>query len=246
MEQNEETVQSAADEEAALRAEKDARVDAILAENAAAKEAAEPAKAAEPPAKEEPYTTVQFLFDAADLLESVITSMFVVMLIFAFLFCTANVDGPSMLPTLEDGDRLLVSRIDHSYEDGDILILYSGDAYLFNDAGELYTSAGLNKRIVKRLIAQAGEEINIDFAAGTVSVDGTALDEPYISALTKRDNYAFKYPFTVPEGYVFVLGDNRPISMDSRHPSVGLVPVEEIVGKVELRIAPLSKFGTVE
>lgn len=231
----------------------DERLDAILAETAekAAEKTAEKADSPQQTVpeqeknEEEPYTAKQFLADAADLAESVITSIFVVMLVFTFLFCTANVDGDSMLPTLEDGDRLIVSRLDKNHETGDILILDSISAYLFDSAGELYAVDGLGKNIVKRLIAKGGQEINIDFEAGVVYVDGKALDEPYTSTLTTRDNRAFTYPFVVPEGYVFVLGDNRYVSKDSRHPEVGLVPEEDIIGHVLLRISPFSKFGTV-
>lgn len=232
----------------------DERLDAILAEAAekAAEKAANEVQSQQKAApekngtEEEPYTFKQFVTDAADLAESVITSIFVVMLVFTFLFCTANVDGDSMLPTLEDGDRLIVSRMDKTHETGDILIIDSINAYLFDDAGKLYAAPGLNKNIVKRLIAQSGQEVDIDFEAGIVYVDGKALDEPYTSTLTTRDNRAFTYPFIVPEGYVFVLGDNRYVSKDSRHPEVGLIPEEDIVGRVLLRISPFSKFGTVE
>lgn len=249
MEQKEAGVQEAGKDDMTLRAEKDARVDAILAETAAAKQTADTAPAERKNAaddEEEHLSLMQILFDAADLMESVITSIFTVMLIFAFLFCTANVDGDSMLPTLENGDRLIVSRLDKNFENGDILIVSSIDAYLFDEAGALYSAPGLDKRIVKRLIGKAGDEVNIDFTAGKVFVNGEELDEPYISALTKRDYGAFHYPIVVPEGYVFVLGDNRPISKDSRHPEVGLVPVGDVVGKVVLRISPFSKFGKIE
>ena len=194
----------------------------------------------------ETYTLRQFLGDAMDLIESVVTSIFVVMIVFTFIFCTANVDGDSMVPTLEDGDRLVVSRFDKTYETGDILILDSIQSYMFDESGTLYASEGLGKNIVKRLIAQGGQEVNINFAEGVVYVDGQALDEPYTSSPTDRDNYAFTYPFTVPEGYVFVLGDNRCISKDSRHPDVGLVPEKDIIGNVLFRISPLSKFGKIK
>ena len=206
----------------------------------------EPQAPEKPESEEESYTLKQFLCDGLDLLESVMTSIFVVMLIFTFIFCTANVEGDSMLPTLEDRDRLVVSRFDKKYETGDILILDSIKAYLFDESGSLYASEGLGKNIVKRLIAQGGQEVNIDFDAGIVYVDGQPLDEPYTSSLTTRDSFAFTYPLTVPEGYIFVLGDNRSISKDSRHPDVGLLPEEDIVGKVLIRISPLSKFGKIE
>lgn len=192
------------------------------------------------------YTIRSFLYDAADLAESVCTAIFAVMLIFTHLICTADVEGDSMVPTLEDADRLLVSRIGRHYDTGDILILDSESAYLFDPDGKLTACPGVGKDIVKRLIAQSGQEVNIDFDEGIVYVDGKALDEPYTNTLTKRDNRAFTYPLTVPEGYIFVLGDNRHISKDSRHPEVGLIPEDKIVGRVLLRLSPLSKFGTID
>ena len=197
-------------------------------------------------ADETGYTFRSFLCDAADLAESVATAIFAVMLIFTYLVCTADVEGDSMVPTLENADRLLVSRIGRHYDTGDILILDSESAYLFDPDGRLTACPGVGKDIVKRLIAQSGQEVNIDFDEGIVYVDGKALDEPYTNTLTKRDNRAFTYPLTVPEGYIFVLGDNRHISKDSRHPEVGLIPEDKIVGRVLLRLSPLSKFGRID
>ena len=141
-----------------------------------------------------------FAADLLDLLESVIVSVFVVMLIFTFLVCTADVDGDSMKPTLEDGDRLLVSRIDRSYETGDILILDADKAYLYDDEMHVTEQNGLGKRIVKRLIAQGGQEVDIHFDEGVVYVDGQPLDEPYVSSLTNYSTGSFQFPITVPEG----------------------------------------------
>ena len=186
-----------------------------------------------------------FAADLMDLLESVFVSVFVVMLIFTFLVCTADVDGDSMKPTLEDGDRLLVSRIDRSYETGDVLILDAKKAYIFNDEMQVTEQEGLGKRIVKRLIAQGGQEVDIHFDEGVVYVDGQPLDEPYVSSLTNYSTGSFQFPITVPEGYIFVLGDNRYISKDSRSDEIGFVPVNQIVGKVFLRLSPLSSFGKV-
>ena len=151
-----------------------------------------------------------------------------------------------MVPTLENGDRLAVSRISSHYENGDILIINNWTGHPIDENGTIYSVTGFEKRIVKRLIAQSGQEVNIDFDEGIVYVDGKALDEPYTSTLTKRDNRAFTYPLTVPEGYVFVLGDNRHISKDSRHPEVGMIAEENIIGKVLIRIAPLYTFGRID
>lgn len=218
-------------------------------ETASADASADTAAEPEPAQNPEPEQTGGLrgiLFDLADLAESVVTAIFVVIMLFTFLVCTATVEGDSMVPTLENDNRLLVSRIGRHYKTGDILILNSATAYLFDAEGNLTASPGLDKTIVKRLIAQSGQTVDIDFDAGIVYVDGTALDEPYTNTLTKRDNRAFTYPLTIPEGYIFVLGDNRHISKDSRHPEVGLLPEESIIGKVLLRITPFSDFGRID
>lgn len=194
----------------------------------------------------EPYTVKMFLSDMADLAESVFLSVFLVMVLFTYLFTVSSVEGDSMVPTLEDGDRLVVWRTEENLSTGDVLIIDSETAGLLDDGVTVTEHNGLDKRIVKRLIAQGGQEVNIDFQQGIVYVDGTALDEPYINAPTTFDHRAFTYPFTVPEGYIFVLGDNRHISKDSRHPDVGLIPTDEIVGKVILRVLPVKKFGTID
>ena len=252
-------------QDAAALIEKEEKLEAILAETAgntaespltgAAEPSAPDADTPEqdhadpetekPESEEDSYNLKSFFNDTLDLIESVITSIFIVILVFTFLFCVANVEGDSMLPTLEDGNRLLVSRLKKDYDDGDILILDSETSYQFGSDGNLTGHPGLGKEIVKRLIAQGGQVVNIDFAAGIVYVDGEPLDEPYTSTLTTRDHGAFTYPFTVPEGYVFVLGDNRHISRDSRHPDIGLVKEEDIIGKVIIRLSPFSEFGKV-
>ncbi len=185
------------------------------------------------------------LCDIMDTCESVVVAMFTVLLIFTYLFSVAVVEGDSMLPTLQDADRLLLINFADP-EPGDVVVLSSESAYTFDAAGQLTEDAGLGKKIVKRLIAEAGQTVDIDFAAGIVYVDGKPLAEPYTSTLTTRDEGAFAYPITVPEGYVFVLGDNRSVSKDSRHPDVGLISEADIVGKVWLRVYPLDDFAAVE
>ena len=199
----------------------------------------------EQPAEKEPEQTSLFA-DVMDILESIIISVFLVLTAYTYLFCVASVEGTSMVPTLQDKDRLFVTRIFNTYETGDILIIQSDHAYVFDEDGKIKENPGLDKRIVKRLIAVGGQEVNIDFDAGEVFVDGKKLDEPYINAPTKRNEGAFRYPITVPDGYVFVLGDNRGISRDSRDPNVALIPMSDVVGEVRFRIAPLSGFGAVE
>ena len=152
----------------------------------------------------------------------------------AFLFDQAIVDGISMVPTLEDGQKLLYSKI-YTPEDNDIVIVH-------NDQLDL---------IVKRVVATGGQ--TVDIRDGIVYVDGEQLDEQvyeegstltashYVNTLTPPRN-VHEYPVTVPEGYVFVMGDNRGISEDSRGAVVGFVPEEDVIGKVFLRYSPWKEF----
>ena len=181
--------------------------------------------------------------DYLDWVETIIGAFFVVILFFTFILRVANVDGESMLPTLVDGDRLIVSHLFYEPEAGDIVIVNNTKGHIYDSENKLEAITGLNKVIVKRVIATGGQEVNINFDTGEVSVDGTVLNEPYINALTQMDEGGHQYPVTVPEGYVFVMGDNRMNSTDSRDPRVGFVEEEDVLGKVIVRIFPFSSMG---
>ena len=130
---------------------------------------------------------------------------------------------------------------------GDIVIVNNTHSYLYDEDGNLVEGNGLpqEKRLIKRIIATGGQEINIDFATGEVTVDGEVLDEPYIRELTANQEDGFaSYPVTVPEGYYFVMGDNRNNSTDSRSQFVGFVPRDAILGKAIFRISP-DDFGSI-
>ena len=105
-------------------------------------------------------------------------------------------------------------------------------------------SASIEDTLVKRIIATEGQVVDIDFNEGVVYVDGVALDEPYTNTPT-NEREGFTGPVTVPEGYVFVMGDNRNGSTDSRDSRIGLIDERQILGKVVLRVFPIQDFGFV-
>lgn len=165
-----------------------------------------------------------------DWLQCIVAALVACILIFVFVGRTVGVVGPSMQQTLIEGDRLIISRLFYTPKYGDIVVLRK-DAFK-------------DEPIIKRVIATEGQTVDIDFAAGIVYVDGEALDEPYINTPTNaRED--FTGPVTVPEGCVFVMGDNRNHSTDSRTEVIGCVDTRYILGKALFRLTPLNRLGSV-
>ncbi|MBR1591770.1 MAG: signal peptidase I [Ruminococcus sp.] len=192
-------------------------------------------------------TRNNFLKSAADLAETLVISFFVMMMIFTYIFNVITISGDSMRNTLMPDDRVLVSLFG-TPENGDVIIVNAQQAFLLDENNSVSAEQGLHKNIVKRVIAHGGQTVDIDFSKGTVSVDGEILDEEYLTlGLTHVDGGAFtgQYPITVPEGFYFVMGDNRSISKDSRFSDVGFISDESVVGTVLIRIYPLDTFGSL-
>lgn len=166
---------------------------------------------------------------AFDLVSVIATAAIIVAIAFIFFFRTVSVSGSSMYPTLHDRDRIILSAFDLKPHTGQIVVTCQPSKVDY-----------IEPTLVKRVIATEGQSVDIDFDAGVVYVDGEALDEPYINELT-RDREDFS-PLTVPEGYVFVMGDNRNGSTDSRDARVGLIREDYILGRALFRIVPFGKF----
>ena len=160
------------------------------------------------------------------------TQALIVVLVGLILVCTLagrviRVVGSSMVPTLHENDLLLLRSVGYTPQRGDVIVLRK--------------ESFLSYPVVKRVIATGGEHVTVDYTTGTVSVDGVALDEPYINEImvdTGSPNMTV-LDVTVPEGSVYVLGDNRNHSSDSRHQDLGTVEEQYILGRMVLAL-PIS------
>ena len=170
--------------------------------------------------------------DLYEWVQSLVGSVLVVVAIFTFGIRMLGVDGHSMLNTLQHDDRLLVVNpiFYHDYQYGDIVILRKNGVFD-------------NDPIVKRVIAVGGQTVNIDFDAGVVYVDGEALEEDYIREPTYTAE-GTEFPLTVPEGSIFVMGDNRNGSSDSRDYRLGTVDTRYVIGKAAFLIFPGPDYDT--
>lgn len=160
--------------------------------------------------------------------ESAVLAVVFVVLLFTFAARTSVVSGTSMLQTLQSGDMLVISRLGGAVQPGDIVV-----------ATKPYYA---NEPIIKRVIATGGQSVDIDFDGGVVYVNGEALDESYTNTPTNK-KYDMDFPLTVPEGYLFLMGDNRNGSLDSRSTEIGLVDERYILGKAYWRLMPFSSMG---
>lgn len=165
-------------------------------------------------------------------LEMFVSCFSVVLLIVTFIVRQSPVIGTSMTKTLHENDVVIVNELFYKPRQGDIIVAQS-------------VPLGYDEPIVKRVIATGGQTVDIDFDTWTVYVDGQVLDEPYVlyHEGVPMHEADISFPLDVPEGYIFVMGDNRNGSMDSRDSRVGLIDERMVVGHVVLRLLPLTSFG---
>lgn len=169
--------------------------------------------------------------EAYEWARSLVAAVLIITLVFTFAVRMMGVSGPSMIPTLQDGDRLIVinAALCGTYRVGDIVIARKES---FDE-----------KPIVKRVIATGGQTVDIDFDLGRVYVDGALLEEEYINDLTYLEE-GTEFPLTVPEGSVFLMGDNRNHSSDSRDERLGPVDERLIIGKAVFLLFPGKDYLT--
>ena len=185
----------------------------------------------EAPGEEAPRRPGADLFEWLQMVMACVLAAVVLFNCFARL---TRVDGSSMDNTLQDGELMWVWSLGYHPKQGDIVVLNKKTATFLRD-----------RAIVKRVIAVGGQTVDIDYAAGAVSVDGRALEEDYILEPMTQRHWQTVTSLTVPEGCIFVLGDNRNVSNDSRNPALGAVDARYVLGRAEWVVFPLTRLGAV-
>lgn len=157
---------------------------------------------------------------------SLVFAVAIVVILLTFFVRLVDVSGTSMKQTLQNNDKVVVSNFFYQPKQGDIVVISHGAEYA--------------EPIIKRVIATEGQSLSIDFDTEKIIVDGVELKENYIQGHTHKEDG--EIPKVIPEGKVFVLGDNRGVSMDSRSKAIGLIDVTDIIGKAEVVVFPFGNM----
>ncbi len=154
----------------------------------------------------------------------------IVVICLTFVFRLVEVEGSSMDDTLSTQDKVVVTNLMYKPQNNDIIVISHGAAY--------------ENPIIKRVIATEGQTLKLDFAHEQIIVNGIVLNEPYIKETTFSETFSnYDIPEVIPEGKIFVMGDNRRVSLDSRNKKIGLVDVDDVIGKAQFVAFPFDHFG---
>ena len=165
-----------------------------------------------------------------DWIRCIIFAIAIVVIVLTFVFRLVDVEGTSMCDTLKTKDKVIVTNLLYTPRDNDIVVISHGAEY--------------KKPIIKRVIATEGQTLELDYENEKIIVDGIEIDEPYVKESTFSGNYGnLTPPEVIPEGKIFVLGDNRRISLDSRSSEIGLIDVKDVIGKAQFIAFPFDHFG---
>jgi signal peptidase I len=167
--------------------------------------------------------------EAYDWAESIVFALAIVVTIFTFIVRPVGVVGESMMNTLQNGDKVVICNLNYTPKQGDIVVL---------------STKAVTTPIIKRVIAVGGQTVKIDYDTNKVYVDGKEYDAPIKEEMLPEGDTTF--PLKVQPGHVFVMGDNRNDSLDSRFSQIGQVDVKDIIGHAVFRIMPFNSFGTLK
>lgn len=199
-------------------------------------------------AKKNPNVEFDIGREAFEWSGAMVNAIVTVVLLFAFVCGVFRVEGDSMTPTLIEDEFMVVSRLFYTPKTGDIVVFSKMDGKIIDP------NTGRESPLVKRVIGVPGDTVKIDYTENAVYVNGNKLDEPYLRPLLEmRPLYYSHSAYQTPDvtetvvspGCVFVVGDNRNHSRDSRDPSIGEIDQRYILGRLLLRVYPLGKFGPV-
>ena len=171
----------------------------------------------------------KFLETAYDIASVLLTALLAVGIIFTFFFKISAVSGQSMENTLYDGDNLIISSITNDIQQGDIVVISQPNGY--------------HKVLIKRVIAVGGQTVEFDKQTGKTIVDGVVIDEPYVKELPHY-TYGMSKRYVVPKGKVFVMGDNRNHSADSRDVTIGMIDENYVMGKLVYKFGDTKLFNS--
>ena len=165
-----------------------------------------------------------------DWVRCIIFAIAIVVICLTFVFRLVDVEGTSMCDTLQTKDKVIVTNLCYTPHDNDIVVISHGAKY--------------EKPIIKRVIAKEGQTLKLDAENDRIIVDGVVIDEPYIKGSTFSGSYTdYDIPEVIPEGKLFVMGDNRQVSLDSRSSEIGLIDVKDVIGKAQVVAFPFDHFG---